>query len=682
MKRSFSFSDELASYRGEARPRRRHGVLFVLIGAAVLVAFSVVAENLFQISLGARQPTESMPPTQAETSVPHPLLVNSVAPAAQPHQRTSRTDPVVVSNCRLGVIYKQDVPCQREGVLLWVGTEVTENVPVEEDRLLELKIAGKARRIRMLKEGDVIQAGQLLAQMDDRLPRADLRIRKARWLAAQADFASAERVLEEAKMRQRAQERLARANATSSEESRAAILAVDRSRYEAVSKKQAVALAEAEYEQAATVLELYQVRSAMPGMIKTVYRQAGESIRALEPVVQVWSLARLRAEGQVDLQHLPRLQPGMEVTIEPTFADSPQQTLVGHLQKVTGVAVSKDTSNPQIVSTSEDGTVRLWDRATGQARGVWKHGGPIRAVACTPPGAADNLCLYGAADGKAWISNLNDTKASPRELQGGHQGAISCLAFSLDGKVAVTGGDDRAILLWEIDKGTVRYRFPQGHRGAVTSLHFTRGGQLVSAGRDHTLRLWDVGEQEACERAVFDRRAGDVTAIGTSPDGRTVLFDQGDSLSLLSLPGGQTVGILQQPSSATRFVGLALYSPDGRTILTTSSGDGGVQLWAPPSSQSRGHVICRLVSREEGETTCAAFDPRGAFFVTGTRNRQVLVWSVPALTKLNNRVAAKLTLVEQALDTSTRQVRVCAELANRDLQLLPGTTVTMTIYPR
>src|SRR5262249_41811692 len=146
-------------------------------------------------------------------------------------------------------------------------------------------------------------------------------------------------------------------------------------------------------------------------------------------------------------------------------------------------AVSNDPKNPLVVSASEDGTVRIWG---GPPRRPLWHPAPVRAVACTPVGAAENLCLTGAADGKARLWDLSAEQDQPiRELggkTGGHRGPINCVAFSPDGKTCATGGDDREINVWDVATGNPRYRLP-GHKGAITSLQFTPLNQLVSASR-------------------------------------------------------------------------------------------------------------------------------------------------------------------------------------------------------
>ena len=95
-----------------------------------------------------------------------------------------------------------------------------------------------------------------------------------------------------------------------------------------------------------------------------------------------------------------------------------------------------------------------------------------------------------------------------------------------------------------------------------------------------------------------------------------------------------------------------------------------------------------MVSSSGSPATCRsniAFAPDGSFLVTGTKDRQVLVWPLPTRAELEQPLTARLTLVEQAVESSSRQAKVWAEIVNPTdpgLRLLPGTTVTLAIYPQ
>jgi WD40 repeat protein len=660
---------------------QRRLVLAIAVGAGIL-AVVIGKAGLFRVAAKV-QPADAGP-RDAELvavtgSIGEPLYPPCSLEPAGPAHPPRGVDPIVIRDCRLTVIDKQDVPSRRDGEILFIGTEIDPGQPVPADQLITARIGGKETQFRRLKEGDVIRAGQLLGYLDDQLSRDDWDIKKAKVTSSQADLEAALKTRDESKNRYDTQVWLQEQGrgATSKEDLRAAKLAWERAAYEAIGKDAAVTLAERELSQAETVLRMHQLRSTTAGVLKAILKHPGEAVKALEPVFQIQNLGRLRVEGLVDVPYLPRLHTGMHSRVEAALSVSPAQTLAGHREGVTAVAVSKDVGRPAIVSAGEDGTVRVWDRADRRERRVLHHPAAVLAVACTPPGAKANLCLSGAADGVGRLWELDGQHDAPlHELRDGHAGAITSVAFSPDGRACVTGGEDRMICLWDTASGTLRYRFPDGHRGTVTALAFTPRAELVSAGRDNTLRLWTLGQHGACLRSTFDHRSGHLTQPGVSPDGRQVLSEQGGTLRLLSLPEGLTEGVVQRASGAGNFTSFALFSPDGRLILTAA--EDRIQLWRAPGASRAGELV-QLVAPESAGATCAVWAPDGSFVVVGGSDQQVRVWPVPPAPECEPRLTAEVTLLERGVETSTRQVRIWAELPNPDGRLLPGTTVTLVL---
>jgi multidrug efflux pump subunit AcrA (membrane-fusion protein) len=127
----------------------------------------------------------------------------------------------------------------------------------------------------------------LLAQLDDRLARADKAIKDAKVGVANAELAAAEKTKDEAFLRYNTQQRLwnsERGRVTSEEELRGAKLLWQKSSYDSESKAQAVNQAKLEAKSAQTVLELHEIRSSVKRVIKNIHKGPGEAVRYLEPV--------------------------------------------------------------------------------------------------------------------------------------------------------------------------------------------------------------------------------------------------------------------------------------------------------------------------------------------------------------------------------------------------------------
>src|SRR5947209_2324992 len=76
-----------------------------------------------------------------------------------------------------------------------------------------------------------------------------------------------------------------------------------------------------------------------------------------------------------------------------------------------------------------------------------------------------------------------------------HDGWVTSLAFSPDGKTLATGGADKVVRLWDVSSKQPTREFPAGNK--VESVAFSPDGKVLAAGGwDRTVRLWDVATGE------------------------------------------------------------------------------------------------------------------------------------------------------------------------------------------
>ncbi len=148
-----------------------------------------------------------------------------------------------------------------------------------------------------------------------------------------------------------------------------------------------------------------------------------------------------------------------------------------------------------------DGSVRVWDLATGRAR----HTIPVRdegranlvvdAVTFSPDG---RLLASGQRDGTIRLWD----PATGRELRrlSGHQGpeepgggaVVWSVAFSPCGRLVVSGGLDGTVRLWEVASGKEVHRL-LGHEGWVLTVAFGADARTVVSGSlDTTGLVWST----------------------------------------------------------------------------------------------------------------------------------------------------------------------------------------------
>jgi WD40 repeat protein len=234
--------------------------------------------------------------------------------------------------------------------------------------------------------------------------------------------------------------------------------------------------------------------------------------------LKLWSIASGRSELQLPAEHT---RPITSATFSPVNAEL-------------------------LATTSEDGTARLWDMKTRRVLHVFDHRGgdgpakPVRWATFSP-------------DGSSLLSACDDATVRTWDVASGKllasatlSGPALCAAYSADGGRVIAGdANGRAMILDAADlKPRLRYL---GHTDAITSVAFSPDGHRVLTGsKDRSAKLWDTYVSESSDDAPADTdelRDGKevltlryhdrgITAVGFSPDGRSILTAGMDGIAV------------------------------------------------------------------------------------------------------------------------------------------------------
>jgi WD40 repeat protein len=197
------------------------------------------------------------------------------------------------------------------------------------------------------------------------------------------------------------------------------------------------------------------------------------------------------------------------------------------------------------------------------------HTGPVRCVAFSPDG---RLALSGSDDRTVRVWDV--TTGAELHRFDGHTDGVAAVAFSEDGRRAASAGGDRTVRLWEVGTGR-ELGCLRGHTDTVRGVAFVPGGRLVvSCSDDGTARLWDVAA--GAELRTFAGHQGCVACVAVSGDGQRVLTGGYDhTVRVWDLASGAELHRLE---GHTRAVYAVAFAPDGRRAASGGD-DRSVRLW-------------------------------------------------------------------------------------------------------
>jgi WD40 repeat protein len=286
-------------------------------------------------------------------------------------------------------------------------------------------------------------------------------------------------------------------------------------------------------------------------------------------------------------------------------------------------ALSFSPDGRRIATAQDNGSVRLWDSATGKAVGpqIAGHTDVATAVAYTPDGriiastGADNaLRLWNADTGAA----LNPNPA--------HTAFPTSLAVSPDGRVIVTGGDADGIQLWDAHTGQLlkSAQVTDNSTGTVNDVRFDRSGKWFAALAHDNLAIYDADTftlRRPLIKATANGAAG--SQIALSPDGHTIAVG-GINLRLLDSDSGNEIRTIALGTSrAGSYPTAVTFSPDGDRIAT-GRGDGAIQLW----DARTGAQIGSTLTGQTGQSTGVAFSPDGRQLATTSIDGTLRLWNI------------------------------------------------------
>lgn len=280
--------------------------------------------------------------------------------------------------------------------------------------------------------------------------------------------------------------------------------------------------------------------------------------------------------GSPSLEARVALVEGSRALESATFAPAGSAMDVGD-----ALALALRPDGEVVATGNRDGTVRLWEAASGRALGA-----PLD----------------------------------------GHDAAVEALAFSPDGRWLVSASDDETLRRWDLaDPAAVPSSQLLGTTGGIVwAAAVSADGTTVASGSlDGTVRLWDLQEAEQLGEPLLEDQGLTIDALTISPDGALLLAGAG--------PGQGEVWAWSLPERDEAFdpfiahdsflSGLAV-DPAGETFATAGS-DGRIRLWGAATAD----LIAEPFEGHTGDLRGVQFSPDGRLLLAGDEQGRVRAWS-------------------------------------------------------
>ena len=301
------------------------------------------------------------------------------------------------------------------------------------------------------------------------------------------------------------------------------------------------------------------------------------------------------------------------------------RTLRGHTEWIIHIEWSPD--GRMLMSSSADGTTRLWDAKTGKCLHTLESNkqDPL-SFSFDPKG---RILIIGSK--KKTIELWDPTNGQRFHILKGHSDVIPIMAFDPTGGILAIGHENKAANLWDVTSGKLLYTL-EGHSDTISSIRFDPTGRILASGsRDKTAKLWDVTSGKLLY--TLEGHSDAISSIRFDPTGRILTSgsysNRDNMLKLWEVASGKLLQTLVNNRSYTSTA----FDPQGR-FLAIGDRNRAIQLWETENGK-----LSRVLEGHTGMVTSVAFAPKIPLLASRSIHpREILLWhtdTFDCLAKIN-----------------------------------------------
>jgi WD40 repeat protein len=194
------------------------------------------------------------------------------------------------------------------------------------------------------------------------------------------------------------------------------------------------------------------------------------------------------------------------------------------------------------------------------------------------------------------------------------------LVFSPDGKLLVSsGGESRSnkVKFWQTDPGVPLFTL-EAHTSPVTKYVFSADSKIFASGsEDATVILWDV--KTGNQLATLIGHTKHISALAFSTDSKTLASGSGNEIRLWNVHTAALIARLD----ATENVDALAFTPDDKTF-TSGVRKGIIQIWKLGETPQ----IVSTFKSHHGSISMLMFSPDGKTLASGGADGTILLWDM------------------------------------------------------
>jgi WD40 repeat protein len=216
-----------------------------------------------------------------------------------------------------------------------------------------------------------------------------------------------------------------------------------------------------------------------------------------------------------------------EIKVWDAKTGKPGKSLVGHLDDIESLAISKDAKF--LASASKDNTVKIWNMAAGKDIHTIKgHTDDVTSVSFSPDGKQivttsmdKTVRVWDIADAKEIASfkiermvEVKDPKGKVSKVKEVGRDFTHAL-FTNDGKKVIAGNREGVIKIYDVE-GKKEVQELKAHEGILALALSPDGSKFATGGYDWTIKIWDTAT--GMDLRTIKAHEGNVLTLSFSPN--------------------------------------------------------------------------------------------------------------------------------------------------------------------